>query len=70
MTLLRTAWKTASGLNTPVGRDHHGAVWTGTEMIIWGGNIYSVDHRAYGRAIQPINRYLEIDQGRWLSRNP
>ena len=29
---------TATGLtNAPTGRDSHTAVWTGTEMIIWGG---------------------------------
>ncbi len=28
---------TATGENAPVGRSRHSAVWTGTEMIVWGG---------------------------------
>ncbi|MDD5223898.1 MAG: hypothetical protein PHE84_07895 [bacterium] len=28
---------TAVDLNTPSGRHYHTAVWTGTEMIVWGG---------------------------------
>jgi hypothetical protein len=30
-------WGATSSTNTPVGRQYHTAVWTGTEMIIWGG---------------------------------
>src|SRR5205807_6523958 len=25
----------------PDGRQHHTAVWTGSEMIVWGGEVYS-----------------------------
>jgi len=28
---------TSTGANVPTGRDFHTAVWTGTEMIVWGG---------------------------------
>ena len=31
------AWSTTSTTNAPVGRDFHTAVWTGSEMIVWGG---------------------------------
>src|SRR5207245_604031 len=31
----------ASSLNTPTPRISHTAVWTGTEMIIWGGGFGS-----------------------------
>ena len=31
------SWASTSVLNAPTGRDFHSAVWTGTEMIIWGG---------------------------------
>ncbi|MCX5867426.1 MAG: hypothetical protein NT009_08110 [Proteobacteria bacterium] len=32
------SWKaTDSGLNIPSARDFHTAVWTGSEMIVWGG---------------------------------
>jgi hypothetical protein len=28
---------TSMGLDLPVGRSNHSAIWTGTEMIVWGG---------------------------------
>ncbi len=31
---------TSQGTNCPFGRTEHAAVWTGTEMIIWGGEYY------------------------------
>lgn len=31
------AWTTTSLTNAPTGRSDHTAVWTGTEMIVWGG---------------------------------
>jgi hypothetical protein len=30
-------WAATSTTNTPAGRGSHTAVWTGTEMIVWGG---------------------------------
>src|SRR5206468_6989083 len=30
-------WTTTSTTNTPIGRYRHKAVWTGNEMIVWGG---------------------------------
>jgi hypothetical protein len=30
-------WTPVSIVSAPVARDSHTAVWTGTEMIIWGG---------------------------------
>lgn len=30
-------WKTVSTTDAPAGRDSHTAVWTGTQMIVWGG---------------------------------
>ncbi|MFN8546779.1 MAG: hypothetical protein U0527_02095 [Candidatus Eisenbacteria bacterium] len=30
-------WSSTSTANAPVGRYQHTAVWTGTEMIVWGG---------------------------------
>ena len=32
-------WTDATTVNAPGARDHHAAVWTGTEMILWGGFI-------------------------------
>ena len=30
-------WTATSTTNAPVARDSHAAVWTGSEMIVWGG---------------------------------
>ena len=34
------SWMATSGTNAPTGRDFHTAVWTGSEMIVWGGYNY------------------------------
>ncbi len=31
------SWTATSTVNAPTARDYHTAVWTGTEMIVWGG---------------------------------
>jgi N-acetylneuraminic acid mutarotase len=31
-------WVATTATGAPSGRSHHTAVWTGTEMIVWGGN--------------------------------
>ena len=31
-------WRATSSINAPSLREHHTAVWTGTEMIVWGGS--------------------------------
>jgi N-acetylneuraminic acid mutarotase len=31
------SWMTVTTVSAPGLRDHHTAVWTGTEMIVWGG---------------------------------
>ena len=35
-------WVATSTENVPAGRRYHTAVWTGSEMIIWGGGNYPV----------------------------
>jgi hypothetical protein len=32
-------WTALPSEGAPVARDHHTAVWTGTEMLVWGGSI-------------------------------
>ncbi len=32
------SWSALPTLNAPLGRRNHSAIWTGTEMIIWGGD--------------------------------
>jgi hypothetical protein len=31
-------WITGSDVGAPIGRQHGTAIWTGTEMIVWGGS--------------------------------
>ena len=31
------SWTATSTTNAPAGRSSHTAVWTGSEMIVWGG---------------------------------
>jgi hypothetical protein len=35
------SWTATSTVNAPDGRYRHTAVWTGSEMIVWGGILYS-----------------------------
>jgi hypothetical protein len=35
------SWRATSTANAPDGRYRHTAVWTGNEMIVWGGILYS-----------------------------
>ena len=34
------SWTATSTANAPTGRVNHTAVWTGNEMIVWGGTVY------------------------------
>ena len=34
---LRNSWTATTTTNAPSGREHHTAVWTGSEMVVWGG---------------------------------
>ncbi len=43
-------WTPTSTANAPEGRDDHTAIWTGTEMIVWGG-------RQNSRALNSGGRY-------------
>jgi N-acetylneuraminic acid mutarotase len=38
---LTDSWRPVSGLNAPLGRTHFSSVWTGTELLIWGGARYA-----------------------------
>ena len=39
------AWRTTSTVNAPSPRGGHTAIWTGTEMIIWGGGFLNTGGR-------------------------
>src|SRR6266542_3777295 len=38
------SWAATSTINAPIGRVNHTAVWTGSEMIIWGGYYFAGIH--------------------------
>jgi N-acetylneuraminic acid mutarotase len=46
------SWTATSTVGAPEARGSHVAVWSGTEMIIWGGNSYA-DYFATGGRYQP-----------------
>src|SRR5215469_831603 len=43
------SWTAASTTNAPTGRWHHTAVWTGSEMVVWGGYDGNSDVNTGGR---------------------
>ncbi len=46
-------WTPLNTINAPDGRIQHAAVWTGTEMVVWGGNKKSTNPYDYGGT--PLN---------------
>jgi N-acetylneuraminic acid mutarotase len=40
------SWTATSTTNAPVARDSHTAIWTGNEMVVWGGEFF--DNVAHG----------------------
>ncbi|MEJ5167514.1 MAG: kelch repeat-containing protein, partial [Thermoanaerobaculia bacterium] len=56
---------TSTGTNCPSERVYHTAVWTGQEMIVWGGYYYSGDQylNTGGRYNPSNNSWLTISTG-------
>ena len=56
----------------PAARSEHTAIWTGNEMIVWGGGASGRGSSrilpGYGRAIRSRERYLEADRTRAHSK--
>src|SRR5437879_13619065 len=50
------SWVATSTTNAPLGREHHTAVWTGNEMIVWGGNNCTNDFNTGGKYSPETNR--------------
>ena len=51
------SWLATSTTNAPAARESHTAVWTGSEMIVWGGVVLPLfQHR---RQIQPWHGWLD-----------
>src|SRR5207249_12321997 len=46
---LTDEWLPTSTLNAPLLRANHTAVWTGTQIVAWGGNIYTAYTNEGGR---------------------
>lgn len=55
-------WTTMSTVNAPAGRMAHTAVWTGTEMIVWGGSegLYSYNAGTGARYNPSTNTWTPI----------
>ena len=53
-------WQPISHLNAPAMREDYSPIWTGTEMIIWGG-FYPNDTLDTRRKIQSFDRRLDIN---------
>ncbi|MEN9980203.1 MAG: hypothetical protein ABIK38_07710 [candidate division WOR-3 bacterium] len=54
-TVVADYWGDISTINAPAGRYWHTAVWTGTEMIIWGGNLGGTTSTDTGARYDPVN---------------
>ncbi len=50
-----TVWSPVSGFNAPAARTHHTAVWSGDQMIVWGGNNGNAVANNSGGRYDPIN---------------
>ena len=55
------AWTATSLSNAPTERERHTAVWTGNEMIVWGGDDNNGDANTGGR-YAPCPGRLDTDQ--------
>src|SRR5207244_9619931 len=42
-------WTATSLANAPAGRIYHTVVWTGSEMIVWGGGNFNTDFNTSGK---------------------
>jgi N-acetylneuraminic acid mutarotase len=47
------SWAATSVANAPTGRDFHTAVWTGSEMIVWGGSVGGLNYFNTGGRYNP-----------------
>ncbi len=53
------SWTATSTVNTPVGRFYHTAVWTGSEMVVWGGYGGGSGYLNSGGRYNPEHRQLD-----------
>ena len=55
------SWTPTSTTDAPSGRYSHTAVWTGSEMIVWGGDL-TADYFEHRREIQSQHEQLDCHQ--------
>jgi hypothetical protein len=72
---LLDAWSpTSQGENCPEARTYHAAIWTGTDMIVWGGYA-GTDYANTGGAYDPVGdswlptSLIDSPSPRWFIRN-
>lgn len=56
------AWVSITETGAPSQREYHTAVWSGTEMIIWGGNDGTNNLRSGGRYNPSLNTWISTDE--------
>ena len=54
---------TSTGMNLPAGRVYHTAVWTGAEMIVWGGSGSSIGYNSGGRYDPALDAWTATSTG-------
>ncbi len=60
------SWSATIASGAPTARYLHTAIWTGREMIVWGGAGPGLPERR--RPLQPVLQYLDGHQPRWRPR--
>ena len=64
-------WTVTSTINAPIAREGHTAVWTGTEMLVWGGVTgQSPPFSDDGGRVRSCHRQLDARQLRQYARLP
>jgi len=53
LTFAQETWTATSLVNAPTERQGHTSVWTGTKMIIWGGDYYNIGYNT-GGSFDPV----------------
>lgn len=63
------AWSPISSVGAPQARFGHSAVWTGTEMVIWGGQTATSEGAAMDTVLATGGRYNPVTNT-WTSMSP
>jgi N-acetylneuraminic acid mutarotase len=70
-TFVPQIWQPTSLTGVPEARTEHSAVWTGSEMIIWGGNDFNANAKNTGARFNPVTNswtpisIVDAPAGRW-----